>query len=77
MVDDIIHDVRRRVIHTAGLSDLRLVLHLGLVPGGEADDLAQELLVDLTEDVGADHGEGIRAIGIVQALEDLHQHLVV
>ena len=52
VLDDILHDICRRVIHPAGLLDFGLVLDLGLVAGGQPDHLAQELLVDLAQDVG-------------------------
>ena len=45
--------------------------------GGQPDDLAEELLVDLAEDVGRHHVENVGAIGVVEALEDLLQRFVV
>ena len=68
---DGIHDVGGRVEDAAGLAHLRLLLHLGPVPGGQADHLAQELLVDLAQDVGRQHGELVGAVGVVEALEDV------
>ena len=52
VLDDVIDDVGGRVVDAAGLADLGLFLDLGLVAGGQADHLAQELLVDLAEDLG-------------------------
>ena len=42
LLDDVIHDVGGRVVDAARLLDLRFLLDLGLVAGGEADDLAEE-----------------------------------
>jgi len=47
------------------------------VPGREPDDLAEKLLVDLAEDVRRQHAELIRALGIVEAPEDVLEGLVV
>ena len=47
------------------------------MPCGEADDLAEELLVDLAEDVGGQDGELVRAFGIVEAVDDVFERLVV
>ena len=44
---------------------------------GEPDDLAEELLIDLAEDVGGHDGELVGAVGVVQAAQDGLQHLVV
>ena len=75
--DDVVHDVGGRVIDAAGFLDLRLVLHHGAVALGEADDLAEKLLIDLAEDVGGDDGEYVRAVGVVEAAQDVAQELVV
>ena len=45
--DDVLDDVGGRVIDAAGFLDLRLLFDLGLMAGGEPDDFAKELLVDL------------------------------
>ena len=47
------------------------------MPCGEADDLAEELLVHLAEDVGGEDGELVGAFGIVEPLDDVFQRLVV
>ena len=75
--DDVVDDVGRRVVDAAGLLDLGLVLDLGLMAGREADHLAEELLVDLPEDVGRQHRELVGALGVVEALEDVLERLVV
>ena len=45
--------------------------------GREPDDLAEELLVDLAQDVGRQHGELVGAVRVVEALEDALEGLVV
>ena len=60
-LDDVVHDVGGRVVDAAGLLDLGLFLDHGAVAFGEADDLAEELLVDLAEDVGGEDGELVGA----------------
>jgi hypothetical protein len=47
------------------------------VPRRQADDLAQELLVDLPQDVGREDGEDVRAFGVIQAADDLLEQLIV
>ena len=77
VLDDVVDDVGRRVVDAARLLDLGLVLDHGVVPGREADHLAQKLLVDLAEDVGRQDGELVGALGVVEALEDVLERLVV
>ena len=77
LLDDVVDDVGGRVVDAAGLLDLRLVLDHGAVAGGQADDLAEELLVDLAEDVGGQDGELVGAVGVVEAAEDVLERLVV
>ena len=77
VLDDVIDDVGGRVIDAAGLADLRLFLHHGAVARRQADDLAEELLVDLAENLRRQHRKLVGAVGIVQALEDLLERLVV
>ncbi len=77
LLDDVVHDVGGGVVDAAGLLDFGLFLDLGVVAGGQADDLAEELLVDLAEDVGGQDGELVGAVGIVQAREDVLEGLVV
>ena len=47
------------------------------MPPRQPDDLAQELLVDLSEDVRGKNGEFVGAFGIVKPLDDLFEHPVV
>ena len=77
VLDDVVDDVGRRVVDTAGLLDLGLVLDHGAVPGRETDYLAEELLVDLTEDIGRQDAELIGALRVVEAPEDVLERLVV
>ena len=49
----------------AGFPDLGLLFDLGPVAVGELDDLAEELLVDLSEDFDADDGEFVGRFGRV------------
>ena len=77
VLDDVIDDVGGRVEDAAGFFDFGLFFHHGVVPGGQADDFAQELLVDLAEDVGGQHRELVRAVGVVEVAEDVFEQLVV
>ena len=77
MLDDVVHDVLGRVVHPAGLADLRLLLDLGPVGLRQPDHLAQELLVDLPQNLRRQDGELIRALGVVQSTEDVLEELVV
>ena len=65
ILDDVIHDIGGGVVDAASLAHFRLLLHLGLVTGGQADDFSKETLVDLPEDIGGDFLENI-GTGIVQ-----------
>ena len=62
VLDDVIDDVGGRVVDAAGLLTSGFSSTL---PGaaGQPDHLAQELLVDLAEDFGRQHGELVRAVG--------------
>src|SRR5262249_35035378 len=51
LLDDVVDDISRGVIDAAGFLDLWLVLDLSLMPDREADDLAKELLVNLSKDL--------------------------
>ena len=44
---------------------------------GKADDLAEELLVNLPENIGGENGKLIRAVGVIQATDNVFQGLVV
>ena len=77
MLDDVIDDVGGRVEYAAGFLDFGLVFDDGMVTGGQADDLAQELLVDLPEDIGGQDGKFVGAVGVVQVAEDVFERFVV
>ena len=77
VLDDVIDDEGGRVKHPAGLLHLGLLFDHGMVAAGQADDLAQELLVDLPEDIGGQHRELVRAFGIIQVAEDILERFVV
>lgn len=77
ILDDVIDDVGRGVIDAAGLSDFRLLLHLGLVALGQLDHLAEKLLVDVAEDLRPQDRELVGALRVIEALEDIFQDLVI
>ena len=77
LADDVVHDVGGRVVDAAGFADLGLFLDLHLVGAVELDDLAEELFVDVAEDVGGDDGEGVGALGPVEGGEDFLEDGVV
>jgi len=77
VLDDVVHDVGRRVIDAAGLADLRLLFDLGVMAGGEADHLSQELLVDVPEDIQPQDRKFVGAFRIIEVIEDLLENLVV
>ena len=78
VLDDIVHDVGRRVIDSAGLSHLRLFFDLGLMALGQPDDLAQEPLINRAQDLDGQHAEVIgRPEFEIEALQDRFDHLVV
>jgi len=76
VVDDVIDDIAGGVVDAAGFADFGLFFDLGDAFGRQADDLAQELLVDLPEDLDRDLLEDIRA-GVVEAFDDLTQDLII
>ena len=67
--NDVIHDVLGGVIDAAGFAHLGLFLDLCLVPGRQADHLAQKLLINLPKDLDRNLFEDIGA-GVVEALDD-------
>ena len=76
--DDVVHDVGGGVINAAGLAHFGLFLDLGLVPGGQADDLAQEALVDRAQDLDRQDAEVVgRTVLEIEALQDGLEDLVV
>ena len=68
VLDDVLDDIGRRVIDTARFLDLRLLLHLRLMPGREPDDLPQKLFIDLAENFRGEHGKLVGTLGIVERL---------
>ena len=76
VVDDVIDDVAGGVVDAAGFANFGLFFDLGNAFGRQADDLAQELLVDLPEDLDRNFLKDIRA-GVVEAFDDLTQDLIV
>ena len=76
-LDDVVHDVGGGVIDAAGLLDFGLFLDHGSMAFGEADDLAEELLVHLAEDVRREGGEDVGRLGVVEAPDDVPEELVV
>ena len=77
LLDDVVHDVGGRVIDAAGLLDFGLVLDHRAVAFGQADDLAEELLIDLAEDVGRRGRRTRRGCRGSRGREDVAQELVV
>ena len=78
VLDDVVDDVGGSVVDAAGLAHLGFFLDLGLVPGGQADDLAQEALVDRAQDLHGQDAEVVgRAVLEIEALQDGLEHLVV
>ena len=75
--DDVVHDTGGRVVDPAGLLHLRFLFHDGPVAFGQADDLAQELLVHLAEDVGRQDRELVGAVRVVEPLDDVLEDPVV
>jgi len=75
-LDDVIDDIAGSVVDTAGFAHFGLFFNFCLPCGCEADNAAQELLVDLPEDLNRNLVEHIRA-GKVGALDDLAQDFVI
>jgi hypothetical protein len=75
--DNVIHDVSGRVIDSARFLDLGLVLDDAVVSGCEPDDLAQELLVNMAEDIGRDDRKLIGTFRIIKPLEEIVEQVVV
>jgi len=75
--DDVVDDVGGCVVDAAGLAHLGLLFDLGLMAGGEAYDAAEESFVDVSEDIGWEHGELVWAFGVVEAFDDGLEGLVV
>jgi len=61
----------------ASFPDFGLVFDLGLVPCSQSYHLAEELLIDLAEDVGRQDRELVRAVRVVETADYLFERLVV
>ena len=70
VLDDVVDDVGRCVVDTAGFANLGFFFDFGVVGGREGDDLSEEALVDASEDVGGDDRKFVGAFGIVEAADD-------
>ena len=77
MLDDVVDDVGRGVVDAACFFDFWFFLDDGAVAFGKADNLAEELLVDLSEDFGGQNGKLVGAVGIIEVGEDVFEYLVV
>ena len=77
VLHDVLHDVGRGVEHAAGFFHFRFVFDYGAVACGQADDFAEKLFVNAAEDVRAEHGKFVRAIRVVEVLENLFERFVV
>ena len=75
--DDVVHDVGGGVIDAAGFFDFGLGFNFGAVAGGEGDDLAEELFVNVAEDVGGQDGKFVRTVGVIEAAENIAQDFIV
>jgi hypothetical protein len=64
LFDDVIDNVGRGVIDAARLLDFGLLFDFGLMGGGEPDHFAEELLVDVTHNLGGHLAEFV-GIGII------------
>ena len=60
VLDDVIDDVGWRVIDAAGLADLGLFLHFGLMARRQANDFAEKLLVNVAENFDWQNLKSIR-----------------
>ena len=77
LLDDVADDVGGRVVDAAGFADFGLFLDDGPVVGGEMDNLAEELFVNVAEDLGGGDGEGVGTFWPVEGGDDLLQNGVV
>ena len=77
VLDNVINDVRERVIDTPRFLDFRLVLDLRLMASRQPNDLAEKLLVHLSEYVCGEDRKLVRTIGIIEIPDDLNERLVV
>ena len=77
VLDDVVDDVGGGVIDAAGFFDFGFVFDFGAVGFGEGDDFAEELFIDLAEDVGGEDGEFVGGVGVVEVFEDVFEGFVV
>jgi hypothetical protein len=78
LLDDVLDDVGRRVVDAASFSNLGLFFDFGLVSGGEANDLAQEPLINRSKDLDGHDAELIgRAVLEIKAFQDGLESLVI
>jgi hypothetical protein len=77
VLDDVLDDVGGGVVNAAGFFDFGFFFDDGVMALGEANDFAEELFVNLAEDIGRKSGEDVWALGIVEALEDAFEEFVV
>jgi len=65
VLNNIVHDVARRVVNPARLADLGFFLDFRLMPAGEADDLAQKFFIDLAQNIGRENGKFVGAVRVI------------
>src|SRR5207249_530945 len=75
--DDVFDDVGGRVINAAGFLDFRFFLNNRAMALCQADNFAEKLLIDLSENVHRQRGKDIGAFWVVKAFENVPQELVV
>ncbi len=67
VLDDVIDDVRGRVVNAARFFDFRFVFDFCAMAFGEPDDFAEKLLVNLAENIGGQDGEFVRTFRVIKA----------
>jgi hypothetical protein len=70
-------DILRLLVDAARLTDLRLLLDDGAVPGRQPDDAAEEALVDLAQNVSGECRELVRRVWVVEIAQDVFQDTVI
>ena len=80
VLDDVVDDIARRVIDAAGFAHFGFFFDRddwsSIAIAAHFDDLAEEALVDLAEDVGADDRELVAAFGRIEIVDDAAQDAV-
>jgi len=69
VLDDVVYDVGRPAVDAAGFSDFGLFLDLCLMACCQTYHLAEELFVDLAEDVRGQDREFVGAVRVVEAAD--------